>query len=86
MSSEFVKNLEKYAEVIIKVGLNLQPGRSGIKDGETLSDEELLAKGCNISEIHVDFMIGSGEMDVDGINENGKSEPIMRKGEWAFNI
>ena len=31
-------------------------------------------------------MIGSGEMDIDGILEDGTSEPIMRKGELAFDV
>jgi aminopeptidase len=33
--------------------------------------------------IHVDWMIGSGEIDVDGIKSNGAGEPLMRKGEWV---
>jgi aminopeptidase len=44
------------------------------------------AVGGNQSLIHIDFMIGSGEMDVDGITEDGTSEPVMRGGEWAFEI
>jgi aminopeptidase len=31
-------------------------------------------------------MIGSGEMDVDGIGEDGAAEPVMRAGEWAFEL
>ena len=57
-----------------------------IKDGEKMSDDELLAAGGNISGIHVDFMIGSGELNVDGVLENGRVEPIMRKGEWVFSV
>ncbi|MFX1572209.1 MAG: aminopeptidase [Promethearchaeota archaeon] len=55
-----------------------------LKNGKKMSDEEFLAAGGNISLIHVDVMIGSGEMDVDGTTKDGKVEPIMRKGEWAF--
>jgi aminopeptidase len=33
--------------------------------------------------VHVDFMIGSGDLDVDGVLPNGSVEPLMRKGEWA---
>jgi aminopeptidase len=51
--------------------------------GEKMSSEELRARGANESLIHVDWMIGSGEMDVDGIRTDGGSEPLMRKGEWA---
>ncbi|MGH9585041.1 MAG: aminopeptidase, partial [Bryobacteraceae bacterium] len=35
------------------------------------------------SLIHVDWMIGSGEIDVDGISQNGRAEPVMRRGEWV---
>jgi len=34
--------------------------------------------------VHVDFMIGTATMDVDGICANGSIEPVMRAGEWAF--
>ena len=52
-------------------------------DGDKLTPEQLAAKGANESLIHVDWMIGSEEMDVDGIASNGKAEPVLRKGEWA---
>jgi aminopeptidase len=39
--------------------------------------------GANASLIHVDWMIGSGEMDVDGVTADGTAEPLMRKGEWV---
>jgi len=48
-----------------------------------LSAEKIAAQGGNSSLIHIDWMIGSGEIDIDGINEDGGSEPVMRKGEWA---
>ncbi|MBV9085367.1 MAG: aminopeptidase [Acidobacteriaceae bacterium] len=56
---------------------------SCIRDGDSAEPAELSAKGANESLIHVDFMIGSGEMDVDGINAAGNSEPLMRSGEWV---
>jgi aminopeptidase len=52
-------------------------------DGETMDTETLAAKGANSSLIHVDWMIGSGQMDVDGIAQDGTSEPLMRAGEWV---
>jgi aminopeptidase len=52
-------------------------------NGETLDTEALAAKGANSSLIHVDWMIGSGRMDVDGVAEDGSSEPLMRSGEWV---
>jgi aminopeptidase len=50
--------------------------------GEAMSDDEFMAVGGNHSLIHIDFMIGSGEMNVDGLMEDGSTEPIMRGGEW----
>ncbi len=52
-------------------------------DGEKLDGEALAAKGANSSLIHVDWMIGSGTMDVDGVSQDGTSEPLMRGGEWV---
>jgi aminopeptidase len=52
-------------------------------NGDTLSESELSAKGANESLIHVDWMIGSGELDVDGVWADGSSVPLMRKGEWV---
>ncbi|MCH7662985.1 MAG: aminopeptidase [Chloroflexi bacterium] len=60
--------------------------RETIKNGEGMSDEEFESAGGNDSLIHTDFMIGSGEMDVDGIHEDGGIEAVMRGGEWAFKV
>ena len=57
-----------------------------IKDGVKMSDEEFSAIGGNSSKLHLDFMIGSEKLDVDGIKEDNTIEPIMRKGEWAFEV
>jgi len=54
--------------------------------GANLTKEEFMAKGGNDSLIHTDFMIGSAEMDIDGITEDGTREPVMRQGEWAFDV
>ena len=54
-----------------------------IAGGEKMDGEMLASKGANTSLIHVDWMIGSGEMDVDGVTANGGSEPLMRQGEWV---
>jgi len=51
--------------------------------GEKMSEEELAKRGANSSLIHVDWMIGSGEMEVDGITNAGTAEPLIRKGEWV---
>ncbi len=55
-----------------------------IRDGSKRSKEELAALGANTSLVHVDWMIGSGELDVDGIAADGSAEPLMRKGEWVI--
>jgi len=52
-------------------------------NGENMTNEELEKLGANSSLIHVDWMIGSGAMDVDGIAADGKAEPLMRAGEWV---
>jgi aminopeptidase len=54
--------------------------------GESLSDDEFAAIGGNHSAIHIDFMVGSGAINVDGIQEDGTTESIMRNGEWSFDI
>ena len=54
-----------------------------IRDGEHMDEATLAGKGANTSLIHVDWMIGSGEVDVDGVRSDGTSEPLMRQGEWA---
>jgi len=60
--------------------------RFTLTGGEELNDEEFMAAGGNVSLNHVDFMIGSPQMDIDGIKEDGSREPVMRQGEWAFNV
>lgn len=50
--------------------------------GDKMDAAELAKRGANESLIHVDWMIGSAEMDVDGIAANGIAEPLMRKGAW----
>jgi aminopeptidase len=56
---------------------------SCIDGGSGMNEEELAARGANRSLIHIDWMIGSGEVDVDGIGANGSEEPLMRRGEWV---
>lgn len=54
-----------------------------IKDYEKYSQEELINKGINQSMIHVDFMIGSKDLNITGIDKNGKEIPIFINGNWA---
>ena len=60
--------------------------RLSMKNGKSMTDEDFKDAGGNYSLIHLDFMIGSGEMNVDGIMEDGTTEPVMRNGEWAFEV
>jgi aminopeptidase len=56
---------------------------SCLRNGDHLTPEELAARGANDSLIHVDWMIGSDKLDIDGITATGTAEPLMRAGEWA---
>lgn len=55
-----------------------------IKGGTEMTNDELKAAGLNRSTAHVDFMIGSEQMDIDGITKDGQVIPIFRGGEWAI--
>lgn len=52
-------------------------------DGGAAGKEALQARGANTSLIHVDWMIGSDRIDVDGITQDGNAEPLMRQGAWV---
>lgn len=58
--------------------------RFTMNNGLTMDDEAYAKAGGNSSIIHTDFMIGSREIDIDGVHADGSTEPLMRKGEWAF--
>jgi len=53
-----------------------------MRGGEAMSDEDFERVGGNRSATHVDFMIGSAELDVHGVRPDGAVEPVMRAGEW----
>jgi aminopeptidase len=52
-------------------------------DGGKLSPEQIAAQGGNKSFIHIDWMIGSDKIDIDGVHADGRRVPVFRKGEWA---
>ena len=52
-------------------------------NGGDMTPDEVFANGGNKSLIHIDWMIGSDKVDVDGIRADGGAEPLMRKGEWV---
>jgi aminopeptidase len=52
--------------------------------GKTMSPEELEGEGANNSIVHVDFMIGCAEMNIDALSKDGSKTPIFRNGEWVI--
>lgn len=57
---------------------------SCVKDADKYSEEELEKIGVNNSVIHVDFMIGTSDLEITGINKNGEVIQIFSNGNWAF--
>ena len=57
--------------------------RACLEGGKSMSAEEFARRGCNNSLVHVDFMIGSAELDIDGIKADGTVVPLFRQGNWA---
>lgn len=55
-----------------------------LKNFENLTFAECKEKGINDSSIHVDFMIGTKDLEIDGITKDGKVIAIFRNGNWAF--
>ncbi|MCH4025823.1 aminopeptidase [Acetobacter fabarum] len=55
-----------------------------MRDTQGQDEAALAARGANTSMIHIDWMIGSGEIDVDGLDAQGGRVPLMRKGEWVI--
>lgn len=59
---------------------------ASIAGGGDMNADELIAHGINDSVTHLDFMIGSAEIQIDGIRADGEREAVMRDGEWAFRV
>ncbi|RAP74615.1 aminopeptidase [Paenibacillus montanisoli] len=55
-----------------------------IEGGKTMNEEEQIAAGLNNSLVHVDFMIGSAELNIEGERADGTKEMIFHNGNWAF--
>jgi aminopeptidase len=54
-----------------------------LKDSDGQSDEEIATRGGNSSLIHVDWMIGGPDSDIDGITRTGERVAVFRGGNWA---
>lgn len=63
-----------------------QAYRFTLQGAERLSDDAFAEVGGNSSKVHSDIMIGSSKMDIDGIRADGTAEPVLRAGEWAFEL
>jgi len=55
-----------------------------LEGGESMSEDEFASHGGNSSLVHSDFMVGSGELDIVGVLEDGHEEAVLHSGEWAF--
>jgi len=60
--------------------------RFSLREGSRFSAEEFAMAGGNLSLLHVDFMIGSSALEAEGIDSEGRSETLLRGGEWAFTV
>jgi len=54
-----------------------------LPDGDNLTMEQAQKMGINDSIIHVDFMVGADDLDIDGVRPDGTTAPIFRNGTWA---
>lgn len=54
-----------------------------LEGGKSMPPEQLAASGLNASITHVDFMMGSKELNITGITRDGQEEPIFIQGNWA---
>jgi len=54
--------------------------------GEGMTDDQFEEAGGNRSATHVDFMIGSADLDIDGVLADGTAEPLMRSGDWTKEV
>ncbi|GGJ82795.1 aminopeptidase [Lentibacillus kapialis] len=59
---------------------------TNLKGGADMDDDALDKHGVNDSLTHVDFMIGSADLDIDGVLEDGTTEAVFRNGTWALNV
>jgi aminopeptidase len=68
-------------------GCHIAVGRAypiNIQGGPEMTVDELTGAGLNMSTTHVDFVVGSAELNVFGVTAGGSEEPIISNGEWGF--
>ncbi len=54
-----------------------------VEGAENMSKEDLEKRGLNVSATHVDFMFGTADMKITGIEKDGKESVIFQNGNWA---
>lgn len=59
---------------------------TNVEGGAKMNEAELDESGINDSIVHVDFMIGSEEMDIDGVLADGTREAVFRNGTWTIDV
>ncbi len=57
---------------------------SCIEEGDTFNKQQMEEAGMNDSLVHVDFMFGTKDLDITGIDSYGREEKIFKNGNWAF--
>jgi aminopeptidase len=68
-------------------GCHIAVGRAypiNITGGPEMTIDELTEAGLNMSSTHVDFVVGSAQLNVYGVTTDGSQEPIISNGEWGF--
>ncbi len=57
-----------------------------LEGGTEMTEEELKAHGVNDALIHEDFMVGSSDLSIIGVTENGEEIEIFRNGNWHIQL
>ena len=55
-----------------------------LKDGDNMSEQELIKNGANDSLTHVDFMVGSEELEIIGETAEGEKIQVFKNGDWVI--
>lgn len=59
---------------------------SCFEGADDMTEAERLDAGLNQSSVHVDFVVGSSDLSVFGVHQDGTEEPIISNGEWGFSV